>query len=268
MIGSTHKRALKALGTALRTLTIIPCGRSGEDDFGSSLMWFPFVGTVLGLILYAIGWMWMRLPFPPWPALAALLMMGAEIWLTRGLHLDGLADWADSIGGGGERLRRLAIMKDTSVGAFGILALILVLLGKWIAFERLLCSGTVIWVVPVFCLSRAVMAVLLMALPYARAEGGMGKPFVTTVAPIRRTPVYGVTLAVCLLFGPLGVSLGIAGYLQAALFKTRMKHVFGGITGDLLGTANEMVELTFLVLLAVPGKGLLAYTGWNWLFTC
>ncbi len=268
MVPSAGKRSLKGLGTALRTLTIIPCDRSGGDDFGSSLMWFPFVGTVLGLILYAIGWIWMRLPFSPWPALAALLMMGAEIWLTRGLHLDGLADWADSIGGGGQRVRRLAIMKDTSVGAFGVLALILALLGKWIAFERLLCSGTSIWVVPVLCLSRAVMAGLLMALPYARAEGGMGKPFVATGAPIRRTPVYGLTLAVCLMLGPLGVLLGAAGYLQAALFKTRIRHAFGGITGDLLGTANEMVELTFLVLLAVPGKGLLAYTGWNWLFTC
>lgn len=261
MLKAHARNPLNGLGTALRTLTIFPCTGPMEEDFGSSLMWFPLVGALLGLVLYAIGTI---LSISSWPSMAALLMMAAEIWLTRGLHLDGLADWADSIGGGNDRLKRLTIMKDTSVGAFGVLALILVLLGKWIAFERLLCSDSTVWVIPIFCLSRAIMAQLLIVLPYARAEGGTGKPFALTRSGTRQLPLYGLTVMVCSLFGPLGLVLCLAGFFQIVLYKLRIKRVFGGITGDLVGTANEMVALTFLTLVALPGKQIMTYTGWAW----
>ena len=267
MDSSKYKKALRGLGTAARTLTICPWPGRGEDDFASSLNWFPFVGGLLGLVLFGIGKGMALLPFPPWPAMAALCLLAAETWLTRGLHLDGLADWADSIGGGRQREKRLLIMKDTAVGAFGILALVIALLVKWVAFERLITSGALIWVVAVLTLSRAVMADLLTRLPYARAEGGMGEPFAVQGRGASRTVLYLPTLAVCLLYGPLGGGLFLLGVIETGLFTARMRRVFGGITGDLLGTANEMIELTLLTLVALPGNQLPACTGWAWLFT-
>jgi len=87
------------LGTALKTLTLFPWPRRESEDFGSSLIWFPVIGLLLGLILYGINLLWGLLPFTPWPGAIALLLLAIDIYLTRGLHLDGLADWADSIGG-------------------------------------------------------------------------------------------------------------------------------------------------------------------------
>jgi adenosylcobinamide-GDP ribazoletransferase len=267
MLSSKHIKSLKGLATALRTLTICPWPGRGEDEFASSLNWFPFVGVSLGLMLFGIGRGMALFPCTSWPSMAALCLLVAETWLTRGLHLDGLADWADSIGGGRQREKRLSIMKDTAVGAFGILALVIALLVKWVALERLITSGTLIWVVAVLTLSRAMMAALLIRLPYARAEGGMGKPFAVQGRGASRTVLYFLTLAVCLLYGPLGGGLFLLGVIETGLFTARMRRVFGGITGDLLGTANEMIELTLLTLIALPGNQLAAYTGWAWIFT-
>jgi len=267
MLSSKRHKGLRGLGTAVRTLTIFPWPGRGQDDFASALIWFPLVGMALGLMLFGM-WSAMALfPFTPWPSMAALCLLAAETWATRGLHLDGLADWADSIGGGLKREKRLSIMKDTAVGAFGVLALVIALLVKWAAFERLLTSGMLIWVVAVLTLSRAMMADLLIRLPYARAEGGMGQPFAVEARGASRRVLYLLTLAVCLLYGPLGGGLFLTGMVETGLFRARMRRVFGGITGDLLGTANEMIELTLLTLMALPGTHLAAYTGWAWIFT-
>jgi len=129
----------------------------------------------LGIILYAIARGWMMLPFREWWAGAALLIIGCEIWLTRGLHLDGLADWADSIGGFRQREKRLAIMRDSNVGAFGVMALIVALMARYVALERILASGAFIWFLVIFSLSRNMMVELMTTLPYAREEEGMAR---------------------------------------------------------------------------------------------
>ncbi|HEJ83120.1 MAG TPA: adenosylcobinamide-GDP ribazoletransferase, partial [Desulfobacteraceae bacterium] len=157
MTTSTNRFSLNGLGTALKTLTAMPWpGRDG-DDFATSLPWFPVVGLLLGAILYALSLPWELLPVAPWPSGVALLLTAADVCLTRGLHLDGLADWADSVGGLVGREKRLAIMKDTALGTFGGLALILALLAKWIAFERLISCGNAVSLIPVFIISRTMM---------------------------------------------------------------------------------------------------------------
>ena len=135
---------MKGFVIALRTLTLILWPGKESEDLSASLPWFPIVGLFLGVILCGIGYLWTKLLLSQWMAGAALLMVGLEVWLTRGLHLDGLADWADSIGGFREREKRLAIMKDVSLGAFGVLALFLALMAKWVAFERILGTGSFI----------------------------------------------------------------------------------------------------------------------------
>lgn len=254
------------ISTAFRTLTIIPWPGKENKDLSSALPWFPVVGLILGLILYAIARVWMMIPFREWWAGAALLILGCEIWLTRGLHLDGLADWADSIGGFRQREKRLAIMRDANLGAFGVLALIVVLMAKWVALERLLASGAFIWLLVIFSLSRNMMVELMTTLPYAREEEGMARGFVKGASPKHRFVSHIISLALCLIFGPVGLLFFVLAGLVTWLFRRICRTQFGGITGDLLGTANEMVEICLLIICALPGEKIHFYTGWAWIF--
>ncbi len=254
---------IEGLRSAVRTLTVLPCpGRA--EDISASLSWFPLVGLLLGSLLYLAGSLWRILFFGQWYAGAGLAMIGLEIWLTRGLHLDGLADWADSIGGNYQREKRLAIMKDTRVGTFGVLALILALGFEGLAFQRLMDSGSIIWIPCIFVLSRDMMVELITTLPYARPEG-MGKAFVQGASTRRRFLSHAISVIFCLPFGPLGLLFFVLAWLLTWIFRYRCRHSFGGITGDLLGTANEIVEICLLIACALPGRGILCYTGWNWL---
>jgi len=258
---------ISGLGGALTTLTAIPWPGAEDKDLSDSLPWFPIVGLCIGLILYAIGHTWSLLPFMQWPAGAALVMVVAAVWTTRGLHLDGLADWADSAGGLLDREARLAIMKDVRLGTFGILALIVAVAAQWLAFARLISSGSLAWVLPVFMLSRSMMAELVTTLPYARSGEGMAKPFVAGASQRHRITSHLLAFAFCLLYGPLGAAFfGLAGII-VWLFKRYCRKRYGGITGDLLGAGNEMVEVGLLMVCALPGNALLSYTGWTWLLS-
>jgi len=266
--GEAKKRsAMSGLGSALTTLTAIPWPGAEERNLSDSLPWFPLIGLVIGLILYTIGFTLGLLPFMQWPAGAAMVMVVVAIWATRGLHLDGLADWADSAGGLLDRETRLAIMRDVRVGTFGILALIVALTAKWLALTRMLSSGSLIWVVAVFILSRDMMAELITTLPYARTGEGMAKPFVKGASQRRRISSHVLSLVLCLVYGPLGAALfGLAG-LIVGLFRRYCRHRYGGITGDLLGAANEMVEVGLLMVCALPGTMIVSYTGWRWILS-
>jgi len=255
----------KGFGTALKTLTLIPWPFKQDEAFSASLSWFPVVGLLLGLILYGISLPWDILPLPQWPEMVALLMVVAEAWITRGLHLDGLADWADSLGSFQGKKKRLSIMKDSSLGAFGGLVLIMALLAKWIAFERLFASGSTIWLLAIFVISRNMLVELMTTLPYARDGEGTAKPFVERASKRQRMVSHVLSLLLCAPFGPLALILLGVAFLETRIFRTCCRIQFGGITGDLLGTAAEMVEISLLILCALPGKNILIFTGWGWL---
>ncbi len=255
---------MKGFISAIRTLTNIPIPGKESGNLSKALPWFPIVGVILGLILYVIGHIWTLISAGQWYAGGALLMVGIEIWLTRGLHLDGLADWADSIGSF-DRERRLAIMKDVSLGTFGVLALILALMAKWIAFERILASGSLFLLPVILAVSRGMLVELQMSLPSARAGEGMAGPFVEGATNTHRLVSHALTLGICLAFGPVGLALFILAWVLTKVFGARCRKKFGGITGDLLGTANEMTEFFLLIICALPGQSILCYKGWDWI---
>ncbi|MBW2709524.1 MAG: adenosylcobinamide-GDP ribazoletransferase [Deltaproteobacteria bacterium] len=255
---------MKGLSSAIRTLTLIPCAVREDEKLSDSLYWFVVVGLGLGLALFAFGSLWQWILPTPWPLGGAVLLVALEVFLTRGLHLDGLADWADSIGGFG-RERRLAIMKDVSVGAFGSLALILDVVLRVVIFSKLMASGSLIWILVVTVIAKDIMVGLTTTLPYARAEGGMAGPFVAGASREHWFFSHCLCLVVCLFFGPLGVGLFFLGWGFTALYGKQCRKQFGGITGDLLGTANEMVSLLLLLFCAVWGKEIMSVTGWFWL---
>jgi adenosylcobinamide-GDP ribazoletransferase len=255
---------MKGLGTAIRTLTSIPVPGGGEKDLSAALPLFPIVGLVLGAILWLSGILWSLLPFPQWSSGCALLMVILDVLLTRGLHLDGLADWADSMGSF-ERDRRLAIMKDTGTGAFGTIAIILCLLTKWVALERIIFSGALFWIMPVMVISRAMMVELMTTMSYARRGEGMARPFVENAGKGRRVISLIIASVLCLVSGPIGMGLFIIAWIIAWVFRAYCIDRFGGITGDLLGASDEIIEVTLLALCAIAGGYISGLMGWGWM---
>ncbi len=255
---------MKGLSSAVRTLTLIPCPYREGEELSDGLYWFVAVGFGLGLSLFAVGSLWRWVLPTPWPLGGAVMLVALEVFLTRGLHLDGVADWADSIGGFG-RERRLAIMKDVSVGAFGAVALILDIVFRVVIFSRLISSGSIIWIVAVSAISRDMLVDLITTLPYARAGKGMAGPFVKGASRDHFVLSHALCLMVCLLYGPVGVALFLLGWGATKLYARMCRRQFGGITGDLLGTAKEMISLLLLLFCAAWGEKIMFTTGWFWL---
>ncbi|NQT94725.1 MAG: adenosylcobinamide-GDP ribazoletransferase, partial [Lentisphaerae bacterium] len=185
-----------------------------------------------------------------WAHAAAFVMLTAGILLTRSLHLDGLSDWADGFWGGFNKDRVLAIMKDSNLGTFGTVALVWVLLGKWIAMARLVEQGEWAWVIGAFTISRTMQVVLAAAHPYARTEEGTGSPFVTHATTSHAN--WALAGAAILLAVVSGRSLSWPLVLAGAWVVTRLFGLWcgrrvGGVTGDLLGACSEMTELLVLL---------------------
>ncbi len=256
------------LTTAIRTLTILPApGDTSRGDPGgkmaSSLPWFPLVGGAIGSILLGLMLLIDKLAPGHWPGGAAAAVVIAGVVLTGALHLDGLADWADGFGGGRDREKTLAIMKDSSIGAFGTVALISVLLLKWVALSRLAASGTHIWIVAACVISRTMMVELAVWLPYARPEGGTGATIVEGAKRWHRAFSLLVALAILLvLAGAAGAQALVVGWLLCRVFGYLCKQRVGGITGDMLGAGSELVETLILALAALPGRELAQLSGW------
>jgi adenosylcobinamide-GDP ribazoletransferase len=256
---------MKGLTTAIRTLTAIPVPGSESRELSSALPWFPVVGLLLGGVLLCFGLAWEALPFPQWPAGCAMLLLIINVLLTRGLHLDGLADWADSIGGFG-REKRLAIMKDVSVGAFGTLALIMAMMIRGVVYYRLALSDTLIWIMPIMMISRSMLVELVTTMPYARSGDGMARPFIENGTGRQRGLSFMIALALSLLFGPIGAALLVVAWMITLIYKAYCRRNFGGVTGDLLGAANEFLEIILLTACAMPGHYIAAFSGLRWIF--
>ncbi|MBI4796829.1 MAG: adenosylcobinamide-GDP ribazoletransferase [Deltaproteobacteria bacterium] len=233
---------------ALTFLTVLPWRRLGEvgpGDLARSMFWFPWVGVILGLGFWGalVGF---QSIFPP--AAAAALLLSLTVLATRGLHLDGLADTVDGLGGGKNPQERLAIMKDSRLGAFGAVSLFLALLLKFAFFlawtEKSLGPGLILYPV----LSRWGMIFLAYLSPYARPEGGLGRAMTTGVTGRvllgATLSAVGLSLLVSRISGLLLLAAaGLVVWLLSIYFQKRL----GGITGDVLGAANEVLEILVLM---------------------
>lgn len=243
---------MKAFALAVRFLTVLPWPGApetpGPADFAKAVARFPFVGLVVGVLLVLIdGALGLFFPLP----VRSVGVVAALALLSGGLHLDGLADWADGMGGGDSPESRLRIMKDSSCGPMGAAAISLVLLVKYTALISLPGPGRwqALLVAPV--LARATMAVLLAFLPYARPGGGTGAAFAQTVSPGEGYAAVGWALALCVVLGGLG---GLIAALGAAALTAGLRHLLrvklGGGTGDAYGAGGELGEGLSLALCA------------------
>jgi len=257
---------LRGLVTAFRTLTIFPVPGRETPDHTAALPFFPVVGLALGLLLWVISLANRVIGDSGWPLGVAALMLLASVVCTGSLHLDGLADLADAVGGGWDRDRRLAIMKDSRLGVFGVAAIILTLLLKWLAFSRLLTVDSAIWLILIFMIARAMQVNLAVKLPYARGEAGTAISFVQDATGRQRAAASFICLTAALVYGPMGLLLLAVAETLTWVYGTWCRKQLGGITGDLLGAGNEITEVVLLFSAAVIGNQLPAYTGWGWVF--
>jgi adenosylcobinamide-GDP ribazoletransferase len=206
----------------------------------------------LGGLLYLVGRSADWVVGGQWPQAVALTIVAVSVWSTRALHLDGLADCADGLGGTTDRERSLAIMKDSRVGSFGVIALWLVLAAKWVALTQLVALSAWSGVVLAMVTSRATMVHLAARLPYARSEGGTGQPFIEQARVGHVAWAWGATLGCCLLIGGFLGGLAFAVALVASWQLGRWWYRrLRGVTGDLLGASNEIVETLVLWTVAL-----------------
>lgn len=238
---------LRHIGGAFRFLTVLPVPGSqpGEGERGRILAWFPLPGLALGAAAAGAGWL---LAGHLAPLVSAALIVAALAWLTGALHLDGLADVADGLGGGhGDPARAMSIMRDSRIGAFGATALVLVLAIKVVAVAELLGRPGTPWALvcaPV--LARFAAVPLVVFFPYARPEG-LGKAF-HDQAGARELAIAALLAAATVAAAgprtllPAGGALAVAAAL-ALLVRRRL----GGLTGDAYGAAIELAESAFLV---------------------
>ena len=238
---------MRGLLTAVGFLTIVPVGRGyrpREGDFGRAAIWFPVVGLLVGLALAGVDW-WGRVLWDPY--VAAALVLGVGVVVTGGLHIDGLMDTADALFSRQSRERMLEIMRDPRSGALGVAAGVCVLAAKFAAYGHL--SGPDHWrvIATAPIAGRLAMVVALGVFPYAREQGtGTQMTKETGGRHVVGAIVLGVGGAAALLrtsgFWLVGLAIALAAVLGG--YASRR---LGGLTGDVYGALNELVEVAALL---------------------
>ncbi|CUH94017.1 putative membrane protein [Propionispora sp. 2/2-37] len=243
---------MKDFITGLQFLTRIRFFREDTwtaERFGRSVVFFPLVGAVIGLVLVAVYLIVEQ--YLPLAGISfsrhilATLLVAAHIIVTGGLHCDGFMDTIDGIFSGRPRERMLEIMKDSRVGANGVTAFILFVLMKWsflmdISLEFL--PGA-IFLMPV--LGRLCMVVGITCFDYARADG-MGKAFNQYAGKQSLYIALFYSLIIVVLFGKQALFAGFAAVCCGLLFAGYISRILHGLTGDAYGAITEVTELLVL----------------------
>ena len=254
-MAKTDTRALITPGdllAALGLLSRLPVPVDGQKAAarGAAAAWaYPLAGLAIGAIVagvaslaFAVG-----LPMP----MAAVLALAASVIVTGAMHEDGLADSADGLWGGWDKGRRLAIMKDSHIGVYGVSALALSFLIRWLALSGFIAIG-LHWfaILTAAMLSRAAMVWVMAALPHARTDG--------LSHTVGRASVLAAVIALVLALMMTLYAWDIAGLLAAAvaaitaiLCAAIARAKIGGQTGDILGAVQQMTEMAVLLALIV-----------------
>lgn len=241
------------LSLAIRTLTRFPVPGRGEEAPEKSLFWFPFVGALLGLCSYGVA------SLPLAGTVRAALVLALTAYLTRAFHLDGLADFADGLGGGWTRERALEIMRDSHSGAFAVVTLIVVLLVQYSCLTIIVDAlAPALILAP--AIGRLMQVIAASFLPYARSGEGTASQLVRratrrhSLLPL--VQVLGTCLVLYLFFNE-ELALKALSALGCALLMSLVvmqvaKRRLGGVTGDVLGAIEVLGESAALLGFLLP----------------
>ena len=241
-------RPLLIAGTFLTRLPL-PNREVRDQEFGAAAACFPIWGfgigaLALGLYVSCHGWLG--------PALSACALVAYAALISGGLHLDGLADWFDALGGGrGDRERMLSIMRDPRIGAHGASALVIVLGTKLVALASLPPSAANMALLAAPAAARWAVVCMLWSFPSARSEG-LGRTLADAVR-LRHVLIASVFLGLGLavIGGAVMWPLLLASLAAAAIGAWALQRL-DGLTGDVHGAAIELAELMFYVGCARP----------------
>jgi adenosylcobinamide-GDP ribazoletransferase len=232
---------------AFRFLTIVPVpGREAEGpgSLGRAAVWFPLIGLALGGAL-ALGDAGLKRVFPPLVSVALVLALWKT--LTGGIHLDGLADCLDGLAGRDHEHRR-AIMKDSGIGAFGVVGLVLALLLGWAALGEM--PDGIRWRVLLLALPLGRTAPLLVGRLFRERSvpGGLGAQFALGISfpALAGWGMAMLVLAIALL-GPAGGLVWLVALAAVTGWSAFLVRRLGGLSGDVLGSGVELGELTCLL---------------------
>jgi len=242
---------MNGLITAIRTLTAIPCPGKDADDMSKSLPWFPIIGLIIGIALYILAIIIQKITDQNNPEITAIIIILASALLTRGMHLDGLADFADGFWGSMNREKVLEIMKDSCIGTYGTIALITITTTKWICITNLLQNHAGIWIIAATVISRTIQVNLASLYPYARQTDGTGAPFIKNAGAknARLATILAAIMLITLLPGFWTPITALAlGWIISILLGAWSRRRIGGITGDIIGASSELTETAILLL--------------------
>lgn len=246
---------MKRILYAFRFLTILPIPWKQDEDLtvvARSMIYFPFVGLTLGALL--LGLSYILNPFLSELTTASVIVT-TWILLTGGLHLDGLSDLFDGFGGR-DKKQRLEIMKDSNIGAFGALALIIIILLKVVLVREVLINspGTynILLITPVW--GRLIQLITIRFYPCARQDG-MGSFFKKVIRMQEWLVPLFLTIVLTIYLFSFWVLIPLLIFITTIiLFSNSISKMLGGLTGDCYGAICEISEVLFLLLLIIYGQ--------------
>lgn len=238
---------IRLAASFLTILPVLASAGAAPKTLAASFGWFPLVGFVLGALLAAENLLLTPL-FGD--ALAAVMLVVTLTVLSGAIHLDALADTADALGAGADRCRALEIMRDSRIGSFGTAAIVF-FLALEIAALATMSEGqraAALWLAP--GVARWAMVVVGWRIDYLRSEGA-GTPLLGPDGDRNLALASAITAIAAL---PVLSGRGLAAYAVAAALAAALRAAYrrwlGGVTGDLIGAAGELVEVAALLMMA------------------
>jgi len=243
---------MKGLWEAISFFTVIPLGKGDGKPGPSTLFWLPFVGGILGLIWASFDAL--LSPLVPWRILCVLDVL-VLVALTGGIHLDGLADSADGLLSHRGKDEALRIMRDSRIGTWGVIAVVLTLILKEAALEELGKWGRfqVLTLAPVY--GRVAMLLGLNLLPYGRGEEGIASGMLRSKRGMAHWLWLLAVVAasfIIMRFREFLVGNLVFGFTVMVLLRFYSSRV-GCITGDMAGAMGEVSETLLLLAIALSG---------------
>ena len=238
---------------AVQFLTVIPLRRDvSQRDIGRSLLFFPIVGLGIGAVLFGLDRLFnLLLPV----ALGSVLLIVALVLLTGANHLDGFIDTCDGMAAGRSPQERLAIMRDSRVGGFGVVGVCCLLLVKYVSLLFLPGALRMAALLLMPTVGRWAMVYAIFAYPSARSEG-LGQAFKEQANWWRLVIATLIAIAISVALMKLfGLALLAVIWLIVVVMATYLRKKLGGLTGDTYGAINEVIEISVLILVPLLAGG-------------
>lgn len=234
---------------AFQFMTRIPIPISidiDRSDFKNTVKFFPIVGLAIGIFEFTVYFIFLNTISYMFAAFATVM---SHIFITGGIHIDGLSDTVDGIFSGRDRQRILEIMKDSRIGTFGCIAIVILIVGKTILLSQFEMKAVIaIILAPV--ISRTMNIFLMYKRKYARSSEGMGDMFIGVLDFKNYILALILGILISISIGKAtGIMLISISCIFTFIFRKYIENKIDGITGDILGASDELNE--FLIYLIV-----------------